>query len=393
MKYNKVYIVDAIRTPIGSFCGALATKTSVELGSALVKALISRNNNIVDNVKELIVGCVLSSNLGQAPARQVGIFGGLSNTVSALTINKVCSSGLFANLLGARSIELGISDLVIAGGIESMSNAPHYINQMRMGAKLGDQKIIDSIIKDGLWDVYNNFHMGCAGEMCAKKYNFSREDQDKFAISSYEKSQNAISKGLFKNEILPIEIAVGKSTQLVENDEEPGKLVRDKVSSLKPAFEKDGTITAVNASSLNDGAAMLLLASEEALKKYNLKPRARIIAEATHSHEPEWFTTAPVQAIKKCISNANLTNDKIDFYEINEAFSSVALACQKELSIPESKLNVRGGAVSLGHPIGASGARILVSLLNILESEKAKTGIAGICNGGGEATSLAIELV
>ncbi len=393
MKFKNVYIVDGVRSPIGSFCGSLGSQSAVELGLPLVSALLKRNQLATTGINEVIMGNVLTANNGQAPARQVALKGGLDQGVSAYTINKVCSSGLFSNILGARSIELGVSQVVIAGGIESMSQAPFYLTNYRQGVKLGDQKLVDSVIKDGLWDVYNDFHMGCAGELCAKKYNFSREMQDEFAIESYDRALASMQNKEFENEIVPIEIRLGKKQILVSEDEEPSKLVREKVSQLRPAFDKDGTITAVNASSLNDGSAMLLLASEEAVKKYNLKPRAKIISEGMHSQAPEWFTTAPVTAVNNCIANSGLKKSDFDFFEINEAFSAVALACMKELGLSKDVVNVRGGAVALGHPIGASGARILVTLLNILESKKAKRGIVGICNGGGEATAIAIELI
>lgn len=385
--------MDGVRSPIGSFCGSLGSKAAVDLGIPLVRELLRRNNLPNTSINEVIIGNVLTANNGQAPARQVALKAGVDQGVSAYTINKVCSSGLFANILGARSIELGISQLILAGGVESMSQAPFYLTNHREGVKLGHQQLIDSVIKDGLWDVYNDFHMGCAGELCAKKYNFTREMQDEFAIESYERALKSIQNKEFENEIVPIEVNLGKKQLIISEDEEPGKLIKEKVSQVRPAFEKEGTITAVNASSLNDGSAILLLASEEAVKKYNLKPRARVLAEGTHSQAPEWFTTAPVTAINNCIRNSGLQKKDFDFYEINEAFAAVVLACMKDLALPKDIVNVRGGAVALGHPIGASGARILVTLLNILESKNAKRGVVGICNGGGEATALAIELI
>lgn len=391
MKYKNVFIVDALRTPIGSFMGSLASLSAVELVVPLVKAIIARNKLDPTAIKELILGAVLTANQGQAPARQAVIKSGLPNSVGALTVNKVCSSGLMANILGARNIELGISDLVLAGGSESMSNVPYYLPQLRGGSRLGDTNAIDGIIKDGLWDVYNNYHMGNAGELCAETYKFSREDQDTYALMSYARAKDAQLNGLFSREILSLKVATGKTEVDVSEDEEPSKLKPEKVSTLKPVFMKDGTITAVNASSINDGAALLLLCSEEALKKYNLKPRARIISEGFCSQAPEWFTTAPVGAIGNVLSNASINISEVDYFEINEAFSVVSLACQRDLKIESGKLNVRGGAVSLGHPIGASGARILSTLLHTLEDNKARYGVCGICNGGGEASSMLIE--
>lgn len=393
MKLENVYIVDALRTPIGSFGGVFQNVSAVQLATSLAKELISRTKLDPHLVNEIILGMVLSGNQGQAPARQVGIFSGLSKSVSALTINKVCSSGLYSGVLASMALELGASELILSGGMENMSQAPYYLENYRQGVKLGEQKLVDSIIKDGLWDVYNNFHMGCAGELCAKTYGYSREAQDEYAIMSYERSLESISKGLFKNEILAQSVSQGKNTTIIDKDEEPQKFNKEKVSQLKPAFQKDGTITAVNASSLNDGAAMLLFASRDAISKYGLKPRAKVLSTAVHSQEPEWFTTAPVKAVQNAIAHAELKKSEIDYYEINEAFSSVAMACGKDLEIDKSKLNIRGGAVSLGHPIGASGARILVTLLNILEAQGGKTGVVGICNGGGEATAMVIEVI
>jgi len=391
MKYKNVFIVDAVRTPIGSFMGALSGLSAAELAIPLIKEIVSRNKLDPATIKELILGTVLTANQGQAPARQAIIKSGLPNSISALTVNKVCSSGLMANILGARNIELGISDLVLAGGTESMSNVPYYLPQMRMGSRLGDSTAVDGIIKDGLWDVYNNYHMGNAGELCAETYKLSREDQDSYALRSYERAREAQNQDLFKREIVTLKVLSGKTEVEVKEDEEPSKLKPEKVSSLKPVFKKDGTITAVNASSISDGASLFLLCSEEALKKYNLTPRARIISEGFCSQAPEWFTTAPVGAINSVLKNASLTQENIDYIEINEAFSAVSLACQKDLKIDDTKLNVRGGAVSLGHPIGASGARILCTLLHTLEDTKSKYGISAICNGGGEASAVLIE--
>ncbi len=391
MVYKKVYIVDALRTPLGSFMGSLSSLSAVDLAVPLVQEILKRSTLDSGAVDELILGAVLTANQGQAPARQVSIKSGLPEKVSALTINKVCSSGLMANVIGARNIELGVSSIVLAGGSESMSNVPYYLPQMRSGARLGDVSAVDGIVKDGLWDVYNDYHMGNAGELCAETYKLSREDQDKFAIQSYERAIEATDKGLLSREILPLKVRAGKVEVDVVVDEEPSKFKPEKISSLRPAFKKDGTITAVNASSINDGASMLLLCSEEALKKYNLTPRARIISEGLFSQAPEWFTTAPIGAMKNALNAAGLKQAEISYFEVNEAFSCVAMACQQELKIDKDKLNVRGGAVSLGHPIGASGARILTTLLHILEDNQSRYGMCGICNGGGEASALIIE--
>jgi len=382
-----IFICAAKRTPIGSMQGVLSEIPAPELGALLIEAILSETKVPNDSIDQVILGCVLTAGLGQAPARQATIKGGLSNRTNSFTINKVCSSGLKAVTLAANEIELGIAQAIIAGGMENMSLSPYLLPKLRGGAKLGNATAEDSIIKDGLWDVYNNFHMGNCAEILAKKYNFSREEQDAFALQSYDRAASAIVNGKFLSQIVPVKTKIGEVTI----DEEVGKLKRDKVSQLKPVFDKSGTVTAANASSINDGAAIVLLCTEEYAKKHSLSPLAKIIAHNTHSQEPELFGIAPVEAVRKVL--ADVGNLAIDLFEINEAFASVALSCQKELGIDSAKLNVNGGAVALGHPIGASGSRILVTLVHELKRTNGKLGVAAICNGGGEATAMVIELV
>jgi acetyl-CoA C-acetyltransferase len=391
-KFDNVYIVAPKRTAIGSFQGALASVSATELGAHVVKATLSTANVDPMSIQEVVMGCVLTAGLGQAPARQVALKSGLPNHVQAMTINKVCSSGLKAVMLAAQYIELGVYDAVIAGGMESMSCAPYLISSLRTGARLGHVSAEDSIIKDGLWDVYNNFHMGNAAELCAKKFSLTREEQDNYAISSYTRANQAIQKGYFREEITPIQVRVGKDDVDFEVDEEPGKGKPEKVSQLKPVFDKNGTITAANASSLNDGAASMIICSEGYIKEHSLKPVARIISQGWFANEPEWFTTAPISAIRSALQASKLSIADIDLFEINEAFSAVALACARELEIDSNKLNIQGGAVALGHPIGASGARILTTLVYALARLSLKKGVVGICNGGGEATSIVVEM-
>lgn len=395
---SETFIIKALRSPIGSLMGELATLSAVDLSIPVVQALLSDlstngSSEVEKNIEHLIMGNVLGANLGQAPARQVVLKSGLDKKVSALTINKVCSSGLMAVILADQMITSGKAGLVIAGGAESMSNVPHYLPKYRSGCQLGHGEVIDGIIKDGLWDVYNNYHMGMAGELCASKYGFSREDQDAYALESYRRANSAIESGKFTNEVVSMMVRSGKSEKLISRDEEPGRLISEKVKTLKPVFSKDGTITAANASSINDGASFLLLASAEKVKEFNLEPIGKIVSTGMHSQEPEWFTTAPVQAIRNCLRAVNQKIENVDLFEINEAFSSVALACIKDLGIDDEKVNINGGAVSLGHPIGASGARILTTLVHALRANNKKLGMAGICNGGGEATSLLVELI
>ena len=388
MKYKSpILICAAKRTPIGSMQGVLSEIPSTELGALLIQTIMSQLIIPNDSIDQVILGCVLTAGLGQAPARQATIKGGLSNRTNSFTINKVCSSGLKAITLAANEIELGAAEAIIAGGMENMSLSPYLLPKLRTGAKLGNATAEDSIIKDGLWDVYNNFHMGNCAEILAKKYNFSREEQDAFALQSYDRAASAIASGKFAAQIVPVKTKAGEIT----TDEEVGKLKREKVSQLKPVFDKAGSVTAANASSISDGAAVVLVCSEDYAKKYNLTPLAKIIAHNSHSQEPELFGIAPVEAVKKVL--ADVGNPEIDLFEINEAFASVALSCQKELGIDSAKLNVNGGAVALGHPIGASGSRILVSLIHELNRIKGKFGVAAICNGGGEATAVVVERV
>lgn len=388
---KEVYIISAVRTPIGSFGGSLSSVSATRLGAAAIKAAIEKANIKPEQVQEVIMGNVLSANLGQAPATQAAKFAGLPD-IPATTVNKVCASGTKAIMFAAQSISLGQNDIVVAGGMESMSNVPYYLDKARNGYRLGDGQIIDGLVKDGLWDVYNNYHMGSAAELCATECHISREEQDAYAIESYKRSQAAQSSGKFKQEIVPVEIVgrKGETTQITE-DEEPATVKFDKVSSLKPVFKKEGTVTAANASTLNDGAAALVLMSKEKAEELGLKPIARILGYGDAQQAPEWFTTAPSKAIPKALKDAGVSADQVDFYEINEAFSVVSIANNKELNLDPTKVNVNGGAVSLGHPLGASGARIVVTLLNVLQQNGGKIGVAGICNGGGGASALVIE--
>lgn len=387
---NEVFIVSAKRTPIGGFCGMLANHSATELGAIAITETYKSANIDPGLIQSVYMGNVLSANLGQAPARQAAKFAHLPDRVDSTTINKVCSSGLKAVCMSAQQIQLGLEHLSVAGGMESMSNAPHYIN-LRKTTKLGNEQLVDGLLKDGLTDVYNNFHMGNAAELCAGKFNFSRSQQDEFALQSYEKAALAFKTAKYDQEIIPINIKTKNSEIVFREDEDISKLIADKVPTLKPVFVKDGTITAANASNLNDGAAAVLLASKEAMEKYRLKPLARIIAYADAAREPEWFTTAPSLAIKKALQQAKLSVNDIDYFEINEAYAAVVLANREILHLPPQKINVYGGAVAMGHPLGASGARILCTLTSVLKQEGGKYGIAAICNGGGGATAMVIE--
>lgn len=390
---QSVYLCAPKRTAIGSFGGALSTTPATQLAAEVIKHILSETSVAGDSVDEVILGSVLQGGQGQAPARQAAIASGLPKSVQAMTINKVCSSGLKSVMLAANSVSLGQANAIIAGGMENMSLAPYYLPNERYGAKLGHSTAEDAIIKDGLWDVYNNQHMGNCAELCAKEYSLSREKQDEFCLQSYAKANKAIAEGIFASEILPLTVKQGRNEIEFAQDEEPGRLKADKVPGLRPVFEKDGTVTAANASSINDGAAAMLVCSEQYVKTHGLNPVARVLAQGWHAQEPEWFTTSPIGAIQSVCKSAGKSVSDIDLFEINEAFSSVALACQSSLEIPSEKLNIYGGAVALGHPIGASGARILVTLLNGLQRSGLKTGIASLCNGGGEATALMVELV
>lgn len=388
---EKVVIIAAQRTPVGSFQGALSTLPAPKLGAIVIKSALEKSGVKPGEVDEVIMGEVLTAGVGQAPARQAALYAGLSNSTPCLTINKVCGSGLKAVMLASDNIRLGATKIAIAGGQENMSLAPHLLENSRSGYRMGNQPIVDSMIKDGLWDPYNNFHMGNAAEICSREFSFSREAQDQFAIDSYKKAQKAIVDGQFKNEITTVTIEGRKGNIDVTTDEEPGKALFDKIPGLKPAFEKEGTITAANASKINDGAAALVLMSESEAKKRGLKPLATIVSYATFAQDPKHFTTAPVGAIKKSLELANLKIADIDLFEINEAFANVTMAAQKSLEIPSEKINVNGGAVAIGHPIGASGARILTTLVHSLHSRSVQRGLATLCIGGGEAVSLIIE--
>lgn len=390
---KEVYIVSAARTPIGSFGGALSSVSATQLGATAIKGAIKKAGIDAEIINEVFMGNVISANLGQAPARQAALFAGISNKVPCTTINKVCSSGMKAVMIGAQSIMLGDNDVVVTGGMENMSSIPHYVPGMRTGIKLGDGKLVDGMVKDGLWDVYNNYHMGNAAELCAKEMKFSREEQDRYAIQSYERSAAATEAGKFKDEIVPVEIKTRRGDVVVDTDEEFTNVKFEKIPTLRPVFQKEGTVTAANASTINDGAAAIILMSKEKVEELGLKPIAKLIGYGDAAHEPEWFTTAPGKAIPKAIKKAGLSAGDIDYYEINEAFSVVALVGIKDLNLNESKVNVNGGGVSLGHPLGASGTRIIVTLLNVLKQNKGKYGVAGLCNGGGGASAVVVEML
>lgn len=387
---KEVFIVASKRTPTGGFLGNFAEVSATELGAAAIKATIDATSIDPKNIDAVYMGNVLSANLGQSPARQASKFAGIPDETDCTTVNKVCAAGMKATIIGAQQIELGLEHLVITGGMESMSNVPHYTNK-RKANKLGHETLTDGLLKDGLTDVYNHSHMGNAAELCAEKYHISREQQDEYALQSYAKTTNATTQGKFKEEVIPFKLLIKQNQVVVTDDEDIYKIIPEKVSKLKPSFVDDGTITAANASNLNDGAAALLLASAEAVEKYNLKPLAKIIGYADAAVEPEWFTIAPSVAIPKALRRANLALEAIDFFEINEAYAAVALANQKILGLDHAKVNVYGGAVAIGHPLGASGARIICTLVSVLRQEKGKYGVAAICNGGGGATAIVIE--
>jgi len=387
------FIVAAARTPIGAFMGSLADLSAPQLGAVAIRSAVERAGIAPDAVSEVIMGNVLTGGVGQAPARQAALFGGLPNTVPCMTINKVCGSGLKSVMLADQAIRCGDADVVVAGGQESMTNAPYALPKARGGYKYGHGEMLDLLLHDGLWDVYNKYPMGNAAELCATECNISREEQDVFSIESYKRALAAQEQGWFKDEIVPVVVAGRKGDVTVDSDEEPGRSNFDKIPLLKPSFKKDGTITAANASSINDGAAAIVVAGEAALKSHNLTPMARIVAQASFAHDPAWFTTAPIDAIKRVVGKAGLSIDDIDLFEINEAFAVVALAAQNKLGIPADKLNVHGGAVALGHPIGASGARLLTTLVHALKRYNRKYGLVTLCIGGGEASAMIIERV
>lgn len=385
------FILSAKRTPVGTFQGAFSSVPAPRLGATAIMAAMKDAKVQGSDIDECIMGEVLTAGVGQAPARQAAIYAGLPTSVPCMTINKVCGSGLKAVMLAADNIALGHTHLAVAGGQENMTLAPHLLENARAGYRMGHVQAMDSMIKDGLWDPYSNFHMGNAAELCVKEYKMSRQAQDEFAIESYKRAQKAQAAGLFAAEIAPIEIADKKGTQTFATDEEPGKARFDKMSELRPAFDKDGAITAANASKINDGGAALVLASDKMVKDKGLKPIARVVAHGTFAQDPKWFTTAPVNAIKRACERAKLSVGDIDLFEINEAFSVVTMVAMKELNIPHSKVNINGGAVAIGHPIGASGARILTTLIHTLGQQKKKYGLATLCVGGGEGVALIVE--
>jgi acetyl-CoA C-acetyltransferase len=387
-----VYVISAARTPIGSFLGSLASVRAPDLGATAIKGALSRAKLAPDAVQEVFMGNVLSAGIGQAPARQAAIFAGIPNTVPATTVSKVCGSGMQAVIFGAKTIALGDADLVVAGGMESMSNVPYYLEKARSGYRMGDGKIVDGMIYDGLWDPYSQVHMGTCGDRCAAEYKYSREQQDEFAALSFRRALAAQKEGQFDAEIEAVSVPAKKGEAVtVKLDEGPGKGDPAKFASLKPAFSKDGTVTAANASSINDGASALVLASEKAVRDHKLEPLARIVAYGGAAQAPEWFTTAPAKAIDDTVARLGLKKEDVDLYEINEAFAVVAMVCTKLCGIDPQRVNVRGGAVALGHPIGATGARILTTLLYAMKDRRVKRGLASLCIGGGEALAVVVE--
>jgi len=389
---KEVYIISAVRTPIGSFGGALKDIPATQLGAVAIKAAVEKAGIKPAQVQDVLMGCVIQANLGQAPARQAAKFSGLPNEVNCTTVNKVCASGMKAISQAAQSIALGDADIVVAGGMESMSNVPFYVESMRWGNKYGNTTLTDGLAKDGLTDVYDGKAMGNAAELCAKECGISRGDQDAFAIESYKRSQAAWNEGKFTNEIVPVSIPQRKGDPLLfSKDEEPFNVKFDKIPELKPAFQKDGTVTAANASTMNDGAAALVLMSKEKATELGLKPIAKIISYADAEQAPEWFTVTPSLAVPKAVAKAGLKMEDISYWELNEAFAVVGIENTKRMKLDPAKVNVHGGAVSIGHPLGASGARIIVTLINVLKHNKAKYGAAGICNGGGGASAMVIE--
>lgn len=394
MTHTPVYIIAAKRTPLGSFGGKLAGLSAVELGIIASKAAIAQAGIAPEAINEVIYGNVCQANLGQAPARQIAIGSGIGYHVPSTTINKVCASGMKSVMLGAQSIQLGINEVVMCGGTESMSNIPHYLPQLRWGSKYGASQVIDGLQHDGLTDVYDNVAMGTFADNTAVKYDISRKEQDDYAISSYQKAATATEKGLFKAEIAPVSIPQRKGEPLIMDiDEEYSNVMFDKIPQLRPAFSADGTVTAANASTINDGAATIIIASEAYVNANKLKPLAKIISFADAAQEPQWFTTAPTIATPKALDQAGITQNEVDYFEVNEAFAVVPLAFNKVLGIDPAKVNVNGGAVALGHPLGASGARILTTLIYTLIHNEAKIGCAAICNGGGGASAMVIERV
>ncbi len=389
---KEVYIISAVRTAIGSFGGSLKDLSATQLGAIAIKGALEKAGIKPELVQDVLMGSVIQANLGQAPARQAAKFAGLPNDVACTTINKVCASGMKAIAQATQSILLGDADIVIAGGMESMSNVPFYVDSMRWGNKYGNSTLIDGLAKDGLTDVYDGLAMGNAAELCARECGISREDQDAFAIESYKRSQAAWEAGKFDNEIVPVEIPQRKGDPVIFNkDEEPFNVKFDKIAGLRPAFQKDGSVTAANASTMNDGAAALVLMSKEKAEELGLKPIARIVSYADAEQAPEWFTTTPSLAVPKAVAKAGLKMEDIEYWELNEAFAVVGIENSKRMKLDPAKVNVHGGAVSMGHPLGCSGARIIVTLINVLKANNAKYGAAGICNGGGGASAMVIE--
>ena len=391
---REVVIVSAVRTPMGSFGGSLSSVSATELAATAIKGAVEKAGIKSEMVQEVFMGNVLQANIGQAPARQAAKFAGLANEVPCTTVNKVCSSGMKSIMLAAQTIKAGDNNIVIAGGMENMSAVPHYLDKGRNGQKLGDMKLIDGLVKDGLTDVYNRVHMGNCAEICAKDMNFTREEQDAFAIESYTRSAKSWEEGRFNNEIVPVSVPQRRGEDLIVSEDEEYKNVKmDKIPNLRAVFEKDGTITAANASTINDGASALIIMSSEKADELGIKPLAKIISYADAAQEPEWFTTAPAKALPIALGKANMELSDIDYFELNEAFSVVGLANMKILGLSPDKVNVNGGAVSLGHPLGSSGSRIIVTLINVLKQNGGKIGAAGICNGGGGASAMVIELI
>ncbi|MAD50344.1 MAG: acetyl-CoA C-acyltransferase [Flavobacteriales bacterium] len=389
-----VVIVSAVRTPMGSFGGVFSSVSATHLGGVAIKGALEKVRLSADKVDEVYMGNVLQANLGQAPARQAALAAGLTQEVPCTTINKVCSSGMKSIMLAAQSIMCGDNDVVVAGGMENMSSVPHYFAKGRNGQKLGDMKLVDGLVKDGLTDVYNKVHMGNCAELCAKEMNFSREQQDAFAIESYNRSTAAWQNGKFKDEVVSVAVPQRRGDDLiVSKDEEYKNVKMEKIPALRPVFDKEGTVTAANASTLNDGAAALVLMSADKAVELGLKPIAKIRSYADAAHQPEWFTTAPAKALPIALEKANIATSDVDYFELNEAFSVVGLANIEKLGLDASKVNVNGGAVSLGHPLGCSGARIIVTLLHVLKQNNAKIGAAGICNGGGGASAMVVEMI
>ena len=389
---RNVVIASACRTPIGSFGGVLSTFTAPRLGAIVIEEAIRRARIDKNQVDEAIMGCVLTAGIGQAPARQAAIFAGLPDSVQTMTINKVCGSGLKAVMLASQAIALGDAEIIVAGGMESMSNTPYLLEKARSGYRMGHAQLVDSMIKDGLWDVYNDYHMGNAAELCARECLVPRDAQDEFSIRSYKRALESQKNGLFGEEIVPVHLPQKAGDPIsVDEDEEPKKVKFEKIRSLKPAFQKDGTVTAANASKINDGAAALVVMSDTKAQSLGLQPLAKIIAHASSAKKPEWFTTAPADVIQKVLDKADMKKGDIDLFEINEAFAVVSLAVNKILGLDIDRVNVNGGAVALGHPIGASGARILVTLIHAMKQRNVKRGMAAICIGGGEASGMIVE--